>query len=99
MFQIKDLTASVLPGGGMLLGPNCRISATDPGVPGCVPRTTRPRPHGKTPSPPHPPTPDPPFQKPSALCDDDRGHERDRGPRRAAGLEELRRELRQTLLS
>jgi hypothetical protein len=85
VFQIKDLTVGILPGRGAFLGPNCRISATDPPVPGCAPRSARPRPE-----PPAPKTPRPPDPRPSAAC----GHQQDQEPRRAAGLDELRRELR-----
>jgi hypothetical protein len=91
VFQIKDLTANVLPGRGVLLGPNCRISA-DPG-PECAPRSAGPKPrHPREPNPPRPIIPDP-------LCADSRQlsaacEEHDHGPRRAAGLDALRRELR-----
>lgn len=105
MFQIKDLMVSVLPGRGMFLGQYCRISATDaPKPPGCGPRTAGPRPGRPspgTPGPPHPPhpvAPDPGCKgsvEASAAC----GHEKDRGPRRAAELDALRRELRGRLAS
>ena len=98
MFQIKDLTANVLPGRGVLLGPNCRISA-DPG-PECAPRSAGPRPkprNPRAPNPPHPVVPDDPLcaasRQLSAACD-----EHDHGPRRAAGLEALRRELRAAIV-
>ena len=91
MFQIKDLTANVLPGRGVLLGPNCRISA-DPG-PECA-RSAGPKPRNpRPPNPPHPVVPDAPCaaSRPlSAACGDEHEH----GPRRAAGLDALRRELR-----
>lgn len=96
MFQIKDLTVSVLPGREAFLGPNCRISATDPPGHPCGPRTAHPP--GKTPKTPKPPkTGPPPPQKPSAACEKDHGPEKDRGPRRAAGLEDLRRELHRAI--
>lgn len=97
MFQIKDLTANVLPGRGVLLGPNCRISATDPGMPECAPRSAGPKPRNpRAPNPPHPVVPDPPCaasRQLSAACGEEHGH----GPRSAAGLDDLRRELRAAL--
>jgi hypothetical protein len=93
VFQIKDLTVDVLPGPGMLLGQNCRISA-DP-QPGCD-RSIRPR--QDKPGPRKPETPDPEC-KVSGKLSDGCGHDHDRGPRRAAALQSLRRELRAAIAS
>jgi hypothetical protein len=98
VFQIKDLTANVLPGRGLLLGPNCRISATDPALPECATRSAGPRPKRspRAPNPPHPVVPDPlcaASRQLSAVCGEEHGH----GPRGAAGLDDLRRELRAAL--
>jgi hypothetical protein len=95
VFQMKDLMLHVQPAGGMLLFPNtCRISGNDPnpdpkGHTGCERHSAHPAPD------PHP--------NPNPVCEDSRGPsvacDRDRGPRRASGLDALRQALRASLVS
>jgi hypothetical protein len=92
VFQIKDLMVDVLPGSGLFLGQNCRISATDGTQrPACEARSAKPpgtkpvrrgeREEGPAPEP---------------VCEGSAA-ERERGPRRAAGLALLRQEMRSRL--
>ena len=97
MFQMRDLMVDVVPGQGPLFfADTCRISG-DPGKgrPDCDRQSARPQPgggqeHGGG-TKPEPPPVCMGTEAPSLACD------RDRGPRRASGLDSLRRALRAEL--
>jgi hypothetical protein len=96
VFQMKDLMMHVQPAGGMLLFPDtCRISGaeTNPkGHTGCQRHSARPDRVGQDDPPPDP------HPGPKPACEDSRpAGDRDRGPRRASGLDVLRRALRAEL--
>jgi hypothetical protein len=96
VFQIKDLMMDVLPGSGLFLGQNCRISATDgtQGRPACDGRSVKPtgtKPPVRRGEREEAPAPEPVCAASAA--------ERERGPRRAAGLALLRQEMRSRLAS
>ena len=97
MFQMRDLMVDVLSGQGPLFfADTCRISgAPAAGRPGCERHSARPDPrggegHGGVAKPEPPPVREG-TRAPSVACD------RDRGPRRASGLDSLRRALRAEL--
>jgi hypothetical protein len=92
VFQIKDLMMDVLPGNGLFLGQNCRISATEGTQrPACEARSAKPpatkpvRRGGREEGP-----------APEPVCEGSAA-ERERGPRRAGDLALLRREMRHRL--
>jgi hypothetical protein len=99
VFQMRDLMVDVLSGQGPLFfADTCRISGAPPaaGRPGCERHSARPDPrggeeHGGGAKPEPPPPVCAGSKAASVLCD------RDRGPRRASGLDSLRQALRSEL--